>query len=82
MSTLEHELVEKISRLEPEQQRQVLAYVQTLEAAPEQALSARDLLKLPREERQRLMAAAFALAADEDFETFEAYSEEPLDESS
>ncbi len=35
MSALVHELVEKISRLDADQQRQVLAYVQTLEAAPQ-----------------------------------------------
>jgi len=43
--------------------------------------SARDLMKLPLEQRERIIAEAFACAAEEDFEIFEAYSEENLDES-
>ena len=45
-------------------------------------LSAHELMKLSLEEHKRLIEEAFALAADEDFETFEAYSEEDFDESS
>ena len=82
MSTIEHELAARISRLSPDQQRRVLEFVQTLEAASELAYSARDLMKLPVEERIRLIEAAFALAAEEDFEIFEAYGDEDLDESS
>ena len=82
MSAIEHELVAKISRLSADQQRKVLEFVQMLEAPIQTAYSARDLMKLPHEERKRLMQAALALAADEDFETFEAYSEEDFDESS
>lgn len=82
MSALEHELTEKISQLSAEQQRRVLEFVQHLEAAPKAFYSARDLIKLPPEERERLIQAAFELAADEDFETFEAYSEEGLDDLS
>jgi hypothetical protein len=44
--------------------------------------SARDLMKLSLEERISLIEAAFTLAANEDFETFEAYSEEDFDKSS
>jgi hypothetical protein len=35
-------------------------------------------MQLPAEERQRRVQAAIASAADEDFETFEAYTEEAL----
>jgi hypothetical protein len=41
--------------------------------------TARDLLKLPPEERRRRVADALQAAAGEDFETFEAYSEEDAD---
>lgn len=77
MATVERELIDKISRLSPAQQRQVLEFVWRIEQTPQaNTYSARELLKLPAEERDRLVAAAFESAADEDFETFEAYSEE------
>ena len=81
MSTLEHELAEKISRLSADEQRKVLQFVQTLQTTPKAAFSARELMRLPAAERERFVKAAFELAADEDFETFEAYSEEHIDES-
>ena len=83
MSTFERELVEKISRLSDEQQRKVLQFVQELETPQTvtPTYSARDLMKLPLEQRERIIAEVFALAASEDFETFEAYSEENFDES-
>jgi hypothetical protein len=74
MSTLEQKILERISKLNPENQKRVLDFVQQLEN--EHPLSARELLKLPYEERQRRVKAAFDSAANEDFETFEAYSEE------
>ncbi len=55
MSTLEHELVEKITQLSTEQQRRVLAFVEHLEAKP---YSASELMNLPPEERGRLVKAA------------------------
>ena len=38
-------------------------------------------MQLPPEERNRLVRIAIELASDEDFEIFEAYSEEDFDES-
>jgi hypothetical protein len=80
MSAVEQELIEKISYLNSDQQRQVLEFVESLESF--KRYSARELMKLPPEERERLVQAAFALAAEEDFEVFEAYSQEALDDSS
>jgi hypothetical protein len=81
MSAVEQELIEKINHLSPEQQQQVLEFVEHLERrAPQKTYSARELMRLPHEERQRLVHAAFALAADEEFEIFEAYSEEEFDD--
>jgi hypothetical protein len=76
MSAIERELIEKINNLSAEQQRKVLEFVNQFE--PVQQLSARELMKLPAEERKRLVQAAFTLADDEDFEIFEAYREEVL----
>jgi hypothetical protein len=42
--------------------------------------TARELLKLPREEREKYMAWSFAQAENEEFEIFEAYSEEDIDD--
>lgn len=78
MSTLERELLQRISQLNPEDQRRVLAFVTQLEA--ERPLSARELMALPAEERRRRVQAAIEASANEDFEVFEAYSEEPLRE--
>jgi hypothetical protein len=83
MSALEHELIERISRLDEEQQRKVLEYIQIIEGAlQERYYSATELMQLPPNERSRLIAAAFERAANEDFETFEAYSEEDIDDPS
>jgi len=38
-------------------------------------LTVYDLLAMPEEQRQKVMAEAFALAANEEFETFDAYDE-------
>lgn len=83
MSAIERELIERISRLDVEKQRRVLEYVQHMEATPpERRLSPQELMHLPPEERNRLVAEAFELAVGEDFEVFEAYSEEGLDDLS
>jgi len=42
----------------------------------ERHYSAQELLLMPPEQRSRILAAAFEAAADDEFETFEAYSEE------
>jgi|GEM_PF-4334104 len=44
--------------------------------------TAEELIKMPLEERNRHVAEALELAKDEDFEIFEAYSEEDLDDYS
>ena len=59
-------------------QQRVLDFVAQLET--ERPLSARELMKLPYAERQRRVKAAIESSAHEDFETFEAYSEELIDD--
>jgi hypothetical protein len=74
---LERELKEKISRLDADKLRKVLAFVEAMEGKTlEKTYTASELIKLPREEREQYIKRSFELAADEDFEIFEAYSEE------
>lgn len=47
---------------------------------PYKPFSARELMKLPYQERNRVLLEAINLAADEDFEIFEAYSQEDFDD--
>lgn len=77
MTTLEQELMEKISRLDENQKREVLAFVETITP---RFYTLDELSVMPPEERRRAVAAAFAAAADEDFEIFEANSEEDFDD--
>ncbi len=74
MNTLEQEILQRVRHLAPENQRRVLVFLEQLEQ--EQPLSARELMQLPAEERRQRVQAAIDLAAAENFEIFEAYSEE------
>jgi len=78
MNVLEQEIIEKFQQLEPSARQRVLGFLEQLEH--ERPLSALELMRLPAEERQRRVQAAIASAADEDFETFEAYSEEAIND--
>jgi len=78
MSSLEQEILQRISKLTPENKRRVLDFLAQLEN--ERPLSALELMKLPHDERQQRVKLAIESAANETFETFEAYSEEMPDE--
>lgn len=80
MTTLKQELMEKISHLDEDQQRRVLEFIENLEAAITHGppYTAQELMRLPFEERQKAVTAAFAAAADEGFEIFEAFGDEDL----
>ncbi len=78
MTALEQQVIEHIQHLDESCQQQVLAFIQELEA--EQQYPVLRLAKLPPSKQERAIAEAFELARGEDFETFEAYSEETLDE--
>ena len=88
MSALEDELIEKIRRMDLKQQQRVLEFVETIEnpkqptSTQQKYYSARELMKLPLEERNRLVSEALQSSWDEDFEIFEAYDEDDFDDYS
>jgi hypothetical protein len=78
MNGIEQQLFEKISHLSADQQQRVLEFVEELEA-PRHQYSAQELMRLPPAQREAILRAQLEMAANEDFELFEAYSEEDLD---
>ena len=81
MNSVEHELLEKISHMDLEKQRRVLEFVHSLEGTqPEKPYSARELVKLPLQERNRLVIQALERSANEDIELFDAYGEADLND--
>jgi hypothetical protein len=62
----------------PKARQRVLGFLEQLD--DERPLSALELMRLPAEERQKRVQAAIASAADENFEIFEAYSEETIND--
>ena len=67
--TIEQQIIDHVRKLDDAQKQRVLEFVKhTLQQ--KLTCSARELMRLPFEERERLVAAAFEAAANEDFETF------------
>jgi hypothetical protein len=84
MTTLEHELIQKIVHLSEEQGRQVLEFIAVIEGSQpvRRGYTLEELETMPPEQRSLAVAEAFALSADEDFELFEAFAEEVFDDES
>jgi|GEM_PF-802110 len=86
MSAIENELIEKIRHLDVEQQLRVLQFLQTINnptppAQTEQRhYSARELMKMPLEERNRLVAEALVRSQDQDIEILEAFDDADFDD--
>ncbi len=80
MTTLEQELMEKISQLDENKQRRVLEFIVNIETVVPHGppYTAQELMRLPLEERQKAIADAFAAAADEDYEIFDAFGDDDL----
>lgn len=78
MTFEEQRIVELMAHMDEAQRRELLAMARQI-VLP-RTYTALELLELPKAERERYMALSFALSADEDFETFEAYSEEDIDD--
>ena len=81
MTSIEREILEKISRLDLEKQRQVLDFVRSIEE-PEakKTYSAREIMKLPPTERNRIVIASLERTANEDAEVFDAFGESDIDQ--
>lgn len=69
MVTIEQALIDKIRTLDEQRQQRVMEFIETME----KPLSARELMKLPYEERMRRARTALARTAEKDVELFEAY---------
>ncbi len=80
MSTIEHEIIQRLHQLQTDAQQKVLEFIEDLQYEQDHHYSPLDLLRLPEIEQDRLITESFRLAENEDFETFEAYSEEPIDD--
>lgn len=78
---LEQELIQSIKRLNAEQLRKVLAFVHNLEPPPsEKTYTARELLRLPLEERNRIVKSLLERTLNDDIELFEANQEADFDD--
>jgi hypothetical protein len=75
---VEQQIIEKLRTLDEDQKKQVLNFVDRIER--KRKYTAKELLRLPREERERIMRASIRASQDKDFEIFEAYSEEEFDD--
>jgi len=81
MTTIERELLERISRMDLEKQRKVLDYVRSIEEpAQTRTYTARELMALPAEERNALVIQALERSADEDVELLDVFDEEGTDD--
>jgi hypothetical protein len=78
MSAIEQEIFEIAKRLDEVKKQRLLDIARELETPePEQKqYTMQDLMKLPYEERNRIMIAAMESSQNEDFEVFEANSYE------
>jgi hypothetical protein len=74
MIPIQDELLNLFEQMDEHQRHQLLDVARQI-VQPARHYTALELMTLPIEERDRLVAEAMAQAADEDFEIFEAYSE-------
>lgn len=69
MTTLEHELLEKFRQLNEKKQREVLEFVERIDSEPSTIIySARELMKLPPDERNRIAKQALQSSWDSHIE--------------
>lgn len=68
MTRLEQEIMTRLNKLDAEQQRRVLDFIEALEPQPRFYYTAQELLRLPADERERMVAEAFGVAVDKAFD--------------
>lgn len=69
MNTLEQEIIQRVHQLDSAEQEKVLAFIEQLHQRHAKRYSPRELMALPAEERDRIVAETFDRAASMDFET-------------
>ena len=79
MIPIQDELLHLFEQMDENQRHQLLHAARQI-VQPTRHYTALELMAFPIEERERLVAESIAQAADEDFEIFEAYSEEDMDD--
>ena len=72
MSAIEQEIIKHLHQLGSDDQKKVLDFIERLHQQEAKRYSPRELMKLPAEERDRIVGEAFNRAATMDFESFEA----------
>ncbi len=78
MTTLEQELIEKITRLDAAKQREVLEFVETMDTGIKRIYTAQELMRLPQDERNRIAQSALERSQNDDVELLEAFGESDL----
>ena len=73
MSTVEQDIIDRLHQFDPERQRWVLDFIEQLKEQPPTHYSPRELMRLPAAQRDQIVAEAFRLAQNQDFEIFEAH---------
>jgi hypothetical protein len=82
MSSIKRELIESINRLDDDKQKRVLEFVRTIEdTSASKMYSPRELMRLPLEERNKIVAMALERTLQDDVELFDAYSEADFDDT-
>jgi hypothetical protein len=85
MSALEQEIFEKVKRLDEQQKAKVLEFIAHIAPAVpsvvERPYTARELMQLPYEERNRAVKAALRRAQDMDVEYFDVYDDADFDDN-
>ncbi|MCU0480482.1 MAG: hypothetical protein MUE54_04635 [Anaerolineae bacterium] len=80
MSPIQTELLALIEKMDETKQHQLLDVARQFVYKPPRHYTAVELLELPEEEREAYIAWSFAQAEGVEFEIFEAYSEEDIDD--
>jgi hypothetical protein len=85
MSALEQEIFEKVKRLDEQQKAKVLEFIAHIAPAVpsvvERPYTARELMQLPYEERNRIIMAQLESSQTEDFEIFNADGDEDWEDT-
>lgn len=80
MVALEQELIDRITKLNDDQKRRVLDFVREINQPEQISYTALELMKLPYEERNRLVVEALQRSQNDDIEVLEAFDDLDFDD--